>query len=84
MEREDYFFEVDENKSIRKVFVLIIYDIVDVVEERAKLHQAIIKDKRFNDNLYLLPAAQNADKNDVNGQQMIEIVAELKKEYDYV
>lgn len=29
MEREDYFFEVDENKSTRKVFVLIIYDIVD-------------------------------------------------------
>ena len=62
----------------------IIYDIVDVVEGRTKLHQAIIKDKRFNDNLYLLPAAQNADKNDVNGQQMIEIVAELKKEYDYI
>ncbi|WP_414840022.1 septum site-determining protein MinD [Carnobacterium sp. TMP28] len=62
----------------------IIYDIVDVVEERAKLHQAIIKDKRFNDNLYLLPAAQNADKNDINGEQMIEIVGELKKEYDYI
>lgn len=62
----------------------IIYDIVDVVEGRTKLHQAIIKDKRFNDNLYLLPAAQNADKNDVNGEQMIEIVAELKKEYDYI
>lgn len=29
MEREDYFFKIDENKSIRKVFVLIIYDIVD-------------------------------------------------------
>lgn len=62
----------------------IIYDIIDVVEGRTKLHQAIIKDKRFNDNLYLLPAAQNADKNDVNGEQMIEIVAELKKEYDYI
>lgn len=62
----------------------IIYDIIDVVEGRAKLHQAIIKDKRFNDNLYLLPAAQNADKNDVNGDQMIEIVSELKKEYDYI
>ncbi|MER2175609.1 MAG: septum site-determining protein MinD [Carnobacterium sp.] len=62
----------------------IIYDIVDVVEGRTKLHQAIIKDKRFNDNLYLLPAAQNADKNDVNGEQMIEIVSELKKEYDYI
>ncbi len=62
----------------------IIYDIIDVVEGRTKLHQAIIKDKRFNDNLYLLPAAQNADKNDVNGEQMIEIVSDLKKEYDYI
>lgn len=29
MMREDYFFEVDESKSTRKIFVLIIYDIVD-------------------------------------------------------
>jgi len=62
----------------------IIYDIIDVVEGRAKLHQAIIKDKRFNDQLYLLPAAQNADKNAINEDQMIELVSELKKEYDYV
>ncbi|MFL2104314.1 septum site-determining protein MinD [Desemzia sp. FAM 23991] len=62
----------------------IIYDIVDVVEERAKLHQALIKDKRFNDNLYLLPAAQNADKNSINEQQMIDIVEELRGDYDYI
>ncbi|WP_027107626.1 septum site-determining protein MinD [Lacticigenium naphthae] len=62
----------------------IIYDIVDVVEERAKLHQAIIKDKRFNDHLYLLPAAQNADKSAVNEQQMIDLVGELKSDYDYI
>lgn len=62
----------------------IIYDIVDVVEERAKLHQAIIKDKRFNDNLYLLPAAQNADKSSVSGEQMIEIVDQLRPDYDYI
>ena len=62
----------------------IIYDIVDVVEERAKLHQALIKDKRFNDNLYLLPAAQNADKNSINEQQMIDIVNELRGDYDYI
>lgn len=62
----------------------IIYDIVDVVEERAKLHQALIKDKRFNDNLYLLPAAQNADKNSINEQQMINIVEELRGDYDYI
>lgn len=40
----------------------IIYDIVDVAQGRAKLHQALIKDKRFDEKLYLLPAAQNADK----------------------
>lgn len=62
----------------------IIYDIVDVVEGRAKLHQAIIKDKRFNDNLYLLPAAQNADKSSVNGEQMQDIVALLRPDYDYI
>ena len=40
----------------------IIYDIVDVVEGRAKIHQALIKDKSFDDLLFLLPAAQHADK----------------------
>ena len=29
----------------------IIYDIVDVAKGRCKLHQAIIKDKRFEDKL---------------------------------
>lgn len=62
----------------------IIYDIVDVVEERAKLHQALIKDKRFNDNLYLLPAAQNAEKDAVSEQQMMDIVNELRDDYDYI
>lgn len=62
----------------------IIYDIVDVIEGRAKLHQAIIKDKRFDDLLYLLPAAQNADKNVLNEEQMIELIGELKEDYDFV
>src|SRR5690606_21710303 len=34
--------------------------------------------------LYLLPAAQTADKNDVNPEQMKELVTELKKDYDFV
>lgn len=62
----------------------IIYDIVDVVEGRAKLPQALIKDKRFNDKLFLLPAAQNADKTSVEPEQVAEIVDELKSEFDYV
>lgn len=62
----------------------IIYDIVDVVEGRAKLHQALIKDKRFDDLLFLLPAAQHADKYAVNPEQVEAIVEELKEFYDYI
>ena len=49
----------------------IVYDIVDVVEEKCKLRQALIKDKRFKE-LYLLPAAQTRDKSAVNEEQMKE------------
>jgi len=62
----------------------IIYDIVDVAEGRAKLPQALVKDKRFDDKLYLLPAAQNTDKTALDPEQVKEIVDELKPEYDYV
>ncbi|WP_112181487.1 MULTISPECIES: septum site-determining protein MinD [Paraliobacillus] len=61
----------------------IIYDIVDVVQKRCKLKQALIKDKRF-DCLYLLPAAQTSDKSDLTPEGMIEMIAELKEEYDYI
>ncbi|MCH5462062.1 septum site-determining protein MinD [Lactobacillus sp. LC28-10] len=62
----------------------IIFDIVDVVEGRAKLAQALVKDKRFDDLLYLLPAAQNTDKTALTEEQAKTIVDELKKEFDYV
>ena len=62
----------------------IIYDLVDVIEGRCKIHQALVKDKRFEDRLYLLPAAQTVDKNAVNPEQMKDLVLELKREFDYV
>lgn len=61
----------------------IIYDIVDVTEERCKLKQALIKDKRF-DYLTLLPAAQTSDKSAVTTEGMKKIINELKQEYDYI
>ena len=61
----------------------IVYDIVDVVEEKCKLKQALIKDKRFKD-LFLLPAAQTRDKSAVNEEQMKELTNKLKEEFDYV
>ena len=56
----------------------IVYDIVDVVEEKCKLRQALIKDKRFKE-LYLLPAAQTRDKSAVNEEQMKELTDKLKR-----
>ncbi|WP_309120372.1 septum site-determining protein MinD [Paenibacillus sp.] len=61
----------------------IIYDLVDVIEGRCRLNQALIKDKRF-DELYLIPAAQTKDKNAVSPEQVRDVVLELKKEHDYV
>lgn len=61
----------------------IIYDIVDVIEERCELSQALIRDKRF-ETLVLLPAAQTSDKSAVTKEGMMKIVSELKQEYDYV
>lgn len=61
----------------------IVYDIVDVVEKNCRLKQALIKDKRHK-KLYLLPAAQTKDKSAVSPDQMLELVNELKKEYDYI
>ena len=61
----------------------IVYDIVDVVEGKCKLRQALIKDKRFKE-LYLLPAAQTRDKSAVNEEQMRELVGKLKEEFDYI
>ncbi|HEY5586561.1 MAG TPA: septum site-determining protein MinD [Ruminiclostridium sp.] len=61
----------------------IVYDLVDVVEGVCRVKQALIKDKRF-DGLFLLPAAQTRDKTAVSPQQMINLVNEIKGEYDYI
>ena len=61
----------------------IVYTIVDVVEERCKLKQALVKDKK-NPNLSLLAAAQTRDKTSVNSEQLKEICDQLKKKNDFI
>jgi septum site-determining protein MinD len=61
----------------------IVYDLVDVVEGRCKLRQAMVKDKRVPD-LYLLPAAQTRDKTAVSPQDMVALVNQLREGYDYI
>ena len=81
---------VDTDIGLRNLDVIlglenrIIYDLVDVIEGRCKVQQALVKDKRFEDGLFLLPAAQTTDKNAISPEQMKNLVTELKRDYDYI
>lgn len=81
---------VDTDIGLRNLDVIlglenrIIYDLVDVIEGRCRIQQALVKDKRFEEGLFLLPAAQTTDKNAVTPDQMKALVEELKRDYDYI
>ena len=61
----------------------IVYDLVDVIEGRCRLRQAMIKDKRL-DELYLIPAAQTRDKNAISPSDMVKLGEDLREEADWV
>src|SRR5512147_1041066 len=61
----------------------IVYDLVDVVEGRCRLRQAMIRDKRVAE-LYLIPAAQTRDKSAVSPSDMIRLCKELRNEVDWI
>ena len=81
---------VDADIGLRNLDVVmglenrIVYDIVDVIDGNCRLKQALIKDKRFNNNLCLLPAAQTKDKSAINPDQMKNLCDMLREEFDYV
>lgn len=61
----------------------IVYDLVDVVEGACRVRQAMIKDKRLQE-LYLIPAAQSRDKNAISPEDMIQVVDQLRPEFDFI
>lgn len=61
----------------------IVYDLVDVVEGRCRLRQAMIRDKRLPE-LYLIPAAQTRDKSAVSPSDMVRLCDELRSEVDWI
>jgi septum site-determining protein MinD len=80
---------VDTDIGLRNLDVVmglenrIIYDLIDVAEGRCRVNQALVKDKRF-DELYMRPAAQTNDKNDISPEQVRQIIESLKPDFDYV
>lgn len=80
---------IDADIGLRNLDVImglenrIVYDLVDIVEGRCKLPQAMIKHKRFTD-LHLIPAAQTRDKMAVSPTDMIELADKLREDFDYI
>lgn len=80
---------VDADIGLRNLDVVmglenrIVYDLVDVVKGEARVHQALIKDKRLPE-LRLLPAAQTRDKDAVSPEEMIDLTNQLRQEFDFI
>ena len=80
---------VDADIGLRNLDVIlglenrIVYDLVQAIEGKCRLKQALVRDKRV-EGLYLLPAAQTRDKNAVSPDDMRKLVQSLKEIVDYV
>ena len=80
---------IDTDIGLRNLDVImgvenrIVYDIVDVVENRCTYTKALVRDKRF-DSLFLLPAAQSRDKSAVTTTQMKHLVRQMSDSFDYI
>lgn len=75
---------IDTDLGLRNLDVVlglenrIVYNLVDVIESKCRLKQAVIKDTRF-ENLYLLPSAQTKDKTSVSPEQMKKLLERTKR-----
>lgn len=61
----------------------VVYDLVNVIQGEAKLTQALIRDKRL-DTLFLLPASQTRDKDNLTTEGVDRVITELKRVFDWV
>jgi septum site-determining protein MinD len=80
---------IDADVGLRNLDVMmglenrIVYDLVDVIEGRCRLRQAMVRDKRLSE-LFLLPAAQTRDKSAVRPADMVRICESLRERHDFV
>ena len=61
----------------------VVFDLINVVQGDAKLHQALIRDKRV-DTLSLLPASQTRDKDALTPEGVARVLDELRGMFDWV
>jgi septum site-determining protein MinD len=61
----------------------IVYNLVDIIEEKCRIQQAMIRDRKLN-NLCIIPSAQTREKDAVQPDQMKALCRELEEDFDFV
>ncbi|MGC1379950.1 MAG: septum site-determining protein MinD [Candidatus Baltobacteraceae bacterium] len=80
---------VDADVGLRNLDILlglesrVKYHLLDVLEERAELDDALVPDKH-SENLFLLAAAQSREKDEVETPKMTALIERLRERFDYV
>jgi septum site-determining protein MinD len=80
---------VDADVGLRNLDIVlglesrVRYHLLDVLEERVDLDDALVRDKR-SENLFLLAAAQSREKEDVDTERMVALVESLRERFEYV
>ncbi|MEM7498458.1 MAG: septum site-determining protein MinD, partial [Pseudomonadota bacterium] len=61
----------------------VVFDLINVIQDEAKLKQALIKDRRL-ENLYVLAASQTRDKDALTQEGVEKVLEELGDQFDYI
>ncbi|OWW00405.1 septum site-determining protein MinD [Rhizobium sp. R693] len=61
----------------------VVYDLINVIQGDAKLSQALIRDKRL-ETLFLLPASQTRDKDNLTAEGVERVINDLKRHFDWI
>lgn len=80
---------VDADVGLRNLDIVmglesrVKYHVLDVLEEKASLDEALVRDKHSH-TLHLLAAAQTREKDDVDTEKMRALVETLRERFEYV
>ena len=80
---------VDADVGLRNLDIVlglesrVKFHVLDVLEEKCTLDEALVRDKR-NENLSLLAAAQTREKEDVDTAKMVALITQLRERFDFV
>lgn len=80
---------VDADVGLRNLDIVlglearVKYHVLDVLEEKVELDDALVPDKH-SDTLFLLAAAQSREKDEVDTEKMRALIERLRERFDYV